>query len=234
MLKKYSKKAVGLVKKLLGLNKQHMLDLNKCVKKFNMKIHGAIIVGAHHFREEKEYTGLGVRHFILIEPLPSAMNILIQKYADKPGFQLVYCACGASHSEAILFAETANAGQSSSLLRPKEHTKHYPDIEFNHRVKVPVRRLDNMIGGYHGQFNFMSLDVQGYELEVLKGATRQLPYVDYILAEVNKSSTEMYESCTTIDKLDYFLAGHGFKRVTEPHWVKNSYADALYIKNHLV
>ena len=38
----------------------------------------------------------------------------------------------------------------------------------------------------------INMDVQGYELEVLKGATKTLEQVDYVYCEVNRD--EVYET----------------------------------------
>ena len=40
-------------------------------------------------------------------------------------------------------------------------------------------------------YNFINMDVQGYELEVLKGGTKVLEKVDYVYCEVNRD--EVYE-----------------------------------------
>ena len=41
--------------------------------------------------------------------------------------------------------ETANEGQSSSILEPKIHLKQYPHITFNSKITVPITKLDNFI-----------------------------------------------------------------------------------------
>ncbi len=210
-----------------------MLDLGKLAKQFNMKITGAIIVGAHEFREENDYRKLGVNKFYLIEPLPAAGEILHKKYGNMANVEIAYCACGETVGNAILYADTGNDGQSSSLLCPYEHTKHYPNIKFETNYHVFVHPLDNLINDKKA-YNFMSLDVQGFEEQVLKGAKQMLKHIDYILAEVNRPGTSMYIGCTTIDVLDTVLWMQGFKRVTKPVWVKGAYSDALYIKRHLL
>ena len=46
------------------------------------------------------------------------------------------------------------------------------------------------------------MDVQGYELEVLKGATETLKHVDYVYCEVNRD--EVYEGNAYVEEIDEF------------------------------
>ena len=76
-------------------------------------------------------------------------------------------------------------------------------------------------------FNFINIDVQGYELEVFKGGKKVLESIDYILSEVNNA--EVYENCVNVSELDVFLREFGFERV-EPNWEGGTWGDAFYIK----
>ena len=79
-------------------------------------------------------------------------------------------------AEATLYeAETA-----SSVLREQ----HRPQPRSN---VYPMTTLDGVVAReYQGRTpDLLKLDVQGYELEVLKGAERSLPTIEIILAETN-------------------------------------------------
>jgi hypothetical protein len=71
------------------------------------------------------------------------------------------------------------------------------------------------------------MDVQGYELEVLKGSKKTLENVEYIYTEVNRAN--VYDGCVQIEELDSFLRGFGFGR-KETNWEGVTWGDALYIK----
>ena len=73
------------------------------------------------------------------------------------------------------------------------------------------------------------MDVQGYELEVLKGSTDILLKVDYILCEVNRA--ELYKNCPMVEDIDSFLNEYGFKREITS-WDGYTWGDALYTKIH--
>ena len=119
-----------------------------------------------------------------------------------------------------------NDAQSSSILKPKDHIEEMPWIHFKGTEKVEVKTLDSFnITGY----NFINIDVQGYEMEVFKGGMDTLKNIDYIYSEVNKG--ELYEGCAQIDELDNFLGEYGFERV-ETYWPETWYnwGDAFYLK----
>ncbi|MBK8284631.1 MAG: FkbM family methyltransferase [Ahniella sp.] len=56
--------------------------------------------------------------------------------------------------------------------------------------------------------DFIKLDVQGFELEVLKGAERLLPNVEVILAEVNL--LDIHKDVPLVHEVSNWLADHGF------------------------
>ena len=78
-------------------------------------------------------------------------------------------------------------------------------------------------------YNFINIDVQGYELEVFKGGKDTLNNIDYITTEVNRD--EVYKDCAKIEELDTYLGDYGFQRV-ETTWDGGTWGDAFYIKNN--
>jgi hypothetical protein len=121
---------------------------------------------------------------------------------------------------------SSNNLESSSLLKPKLHLEHHDHVKFEGTEEVEVDLLDN----YElSDVNFMNMDVQGYELEVLKGAKETLKQIDYVYCEVNRG--ELYENNAMIEEIDEYLGTYGFERV-ETHWPEEwfQWGDAVYIK----
>lgn len=211
-----------------------LLNLTELIKKYSLKIRGVIIVGAHHFYEEPEYRRNEINNFILIEPATHAIEVLMSKLANDTGVKIFKTACGAVIEDNVkMFIEKQNNGQSNSLLRPKNHLLQYKSIIFEGEEPVSVSPLD-FLSFNRGNFNFLSLDVQCFEMEVLKGAKETLKTIDYIMSEVNKPGAELYEGCTDIDQMDMFLSDFDFKRVEEPKWIGGTWSDSLWIKRHLI
>lgn len=203
-----------------------VFDLKQLIKKYNMNINNIIHVGGHHGQEIKLYKDINPQCRIeIFEPHPRTYEILKNNIKDFSDVVSHNVALGPEESIMTMYVENANQGQSNSLLRPKHHTAQYPHIRFNSTIDVPVKTLDSF--SLDDSFNFISIDVQGFELEVLKGATNTLQHINYLIAEIN--NTELYENCCMVNELDDFLAHYNLKRV-ETDWEGGTWGDGFYIK----
>ena len=201
-----------------------LLDLISLVKKYDMKINGVIQIGAHYGQEDSTYKILGIKNKMFFEPLKRNFEILKQNVSEDS--ILVNKALGNETKNVKMFVETANRSQSSSILKPKLHLTQYPRIQFNEEEEVEMTRLDD-IQVDTTKYNFINIDVQGYELEVFKGSEKTLKNIDYIMSEINRD--EVYENCAKIDELTEFLSSYGFKLV-EQNWAGSTWGDGLFIK----
>lgn len=201
-----------------------LLNLEQIKEKYNLNIKGVIHIGAHFGQELEIYNKLNIENILFFEPVPETFNKLKENVGDKAKMKQI--ALGNMVGEIEMNIETANMGQSSSILEPIIHLKQYPHIVFNKKIKVPITKLDNFIDEKES-YNFINIDVQGYELEVFKGATEYLKNIDYIMTEVNRD--EVYKNCAKINEIDDFLSNFGFKRV-ETTWDGITWGDAFYIK----
>ena len=189
-----------------------------------MNIKGIIHIGAHYGEEISEYIDNGIQDIILFEPLVENFDILSKKVktlnANIEGYQV---ALGSKKGDATMYVSD-NEKQSSSVLKPKVHLTHHPHVKFPSTEEVEVHLLDD----YNSKdYNFINMDVQGYELEVLKGGTKTLEHVDYVYCEVNRD--EVYENNAYVEELDEFLSEYNMKRV-ETDWAGDIWGDALYIR----
>ncbi len=187
-------------------------------KLFRLKIRGVIQIGAHDGQEIQGFNDAGVKNLLMIEPLPKTFVKLTDHTAlYKKKFNsllLERVALGNKTSKVIMHVDTANKGASSSVLEPKKHLELQPHIEFNEKEQVGMITLDNLMVRKAlpvRHYNFLFIDVQGYELEVLKGAAKTLSEVDYIISEIN--GTEMYQGCALVEELDGYLDQFGFQRM---------------------
>lgn len=203
-----------------------ILDFNSIYRKYNMKIKGLLHIGAHYGQEFNLYRQHDIKKIIFFEPLKNNFSELSNRINVSEDVLLVNKALGNDNKKIKMFVESANNGQSSSILKPKLHTEQYKHIVFNSEEEVDMVRLDDYLINKQ-DFNFINIDVQGYELEVLKGSMETLKNIDYIISEVNRA--ELYENNVHVDDLDKFLSKFNFKRV-ETDWVGNTWGDALYIK----
>jgi FkbM family methyltransferase len=197
-------------------------------------VRGVLHVGAYVGEEFKLYKELGIQNCIFFEP-QSYIFELLQRNIGHSG-QCYNIALGDFNGVADINISSTiggipmGSGASSSLLKPKLHLTQHPNIKFHSKEKIMVRKLDAFMREQSIdviQFNMMNIDVQGYELNVLKGAVETLPYIDFIVTEVNRA--ELYEDCVQIEELDLFLLEFGFVR-RETSWAGDTWGDALYSK----
>jgi len=176
-----------------------LLDLENIVRTHKLHIRGVLHIGAHYGEENQVYDRLQIKSRLFIEPLPTNFQILSQTIKN---FPLLNIAIGNENKEIEMHVEIANNSMSSSILKPKLHLLQYPHITFDSKVNVQMRRLDE-VAFARKDYNFINMDIQGYELEALKGSTKTLRYIDFILTEVNRE--ELYENCARIQDITTFL-----------------------------
>jgi len=207
-----------------------LLKLEKLIAKYGMKITGVIQAGANEGQELELFKSIGITKGYLFEPCKEAFNKLKQVMPD--GFHAINFAL--SHdADALTFSKTLfNNGQSNSALKPKKHLDYYPNIVFDSTEKYLALPLDF----YEiKDCNLLVMDVQGFELNVLKGANmisrfKTIQYIDYIITEVNIE--EIYEGCALIEDLDNYLTD--FERVETKLARCKAWGDALYIRKTLL
>lgn len=170
---------------------------------------------------------------IAFEPLPACQTRLASLLANIPGGQLVRTAVGAAPGEVELNC-TGNS-KMSSVLPPQPGIEAFyanGDYAVLQRLKVRVVRLDDVVAP-ETRIGLLKIDVQGYEMEVLRGATRTLRQTAALLIEVNY--TPHYEGAVGFNDLHAFLTAAGFHLhgISAPYCDENRplWADAMYVRN---
>lgn len=97
---------------------------------------------------------------------------------------------------------------SSSLLALGAHQKAIFGVDESGEVLVPIKRLDACLSTPLPRPALLKIEVQGFELEVLKGATDLLRHVDAVYVEA--SYVELYEGQALHQEIERFLTDAGF------------------------
>lgn len=206
-----------------------LIPLEYLISNYNVKPFGLVQCGAHFSEEHNWFINAGCEKFVYVEPCKKAFQVLLDLHHGNKNIKLFNVAAGAKSFETEMYIETANQGQSNSILKPKDHLIQHPSIIFNSKEEISVSTLDSLDFNY-SDYNFLMSDTQGYDLEVLKGATNFLQSVDYVYTEVN--STSIYENCALVGEIDEFLWKFGFESIEE-HWV-GGWGDKFYAKKELL
>jgi 2-O-methyltransferase len=89
---------------------------------------------------------------------------------------------------------------SGSIKKPKNHFKVYPWVSFDRTIRVKTSTLDAWCAeNAIGPIDFIWMDVQGAELDVIRGAQKMLAQAKFIYTEY--SNRELYESQSSLLEL---------------------------------
>ena len=191
-------------------------ELKEFILKHDVSIHGVIHIGAHFGQEDSLYKELGIKNRLYFEPLEKNFNNLKENVGLDA--KLIKKALGNEKKIVKMYVESFNDGMSSSILEPKLHTTQFPNIIFNSIEEVEMDRLDDLDIEIK-DYNMMNIDVQGFELEVLKGSVNALQNIDYLIVEINNA--ELYSGCPLFNDINEFLKQHNFTCVDEYWWGGN-------------
>jgi FkbM family methyltransferase len=194
-------------------------------KVWQVKPSGVLHVGAHEAEELEDYERFNWGQVIWVEAQPDKAEKLEKRLATS--VHTVIHGAAWDVSGEILDLNIASNGQSTSLLDLGTHATSYPEIIYVEKIQITTSRLDELIPE-NADFNFANFDVQGTELNCIKGLGNLIQKADWIYTEVNKK--EVYKNCTLVSELDAYLESCGFVRV-DTRWVRGKgWGDALYAR----
>lgn len=205
-----------------------LIPVDVLKNKFGILPTGVLHVGAHLAEERTDYETAGWAEFnkiIWIESQFELAQNLIENLNPKRN-KVINATVWSETGKEMNFHVASNS-QSSSLYNLGTHAQTYPDIIFSSDRKVTTVRLDEIIAD-SDDISFVNLDIQGAELEALKGLGSKIHQVKWIYSEVNKRS--VYEGCAKIGEMDQYLEKFSFSRVATRWAYKTGWGDALWIK----
>ena len=168
------------------------------------------------------------------EPIPECFELLQCRFSGIKRFE--------AHSVAISDSNTSaefevNESSASSSLLPLDdtHKRMYPGARKTKKIRVKVMTLDSWAEGRElkGPVR-LKLDVQGNEFRVLRGASRVLHRVDYVLTEVNIGA--MYKGQASFQEIHDILYRSGlefidfFPEKRSPDTLLCLFGDALFAR----
>jgi|688.fasta_scaffold83577_2 FkbM family methyltransferase len=129
-------------------------------------------VGANMGNRTKIFRRLGAR-VLAVEPQANCLEVLRRAFAEDPGVTVLAEAAGAAPGTATLFASDVHtlSSLSKEWIETVRGSGRFANHRWDSRQTVPVTTLDKLIAA-HGRPDFIKIDVEGFELDVLRGLTQ--------------------------------------------------------------
>lgn len=141
------------------------------------------------------------------EPIPKEAAVFRESHKGYNHLQLLEIALGEAESVATL--HLSRSPDSSSLLPITQQSDYFRETDEVGTLVVPVKTLDHVsLGWPRSRRQLLKVDVQGFELNVLRGATRFLSDCIYVYVEC--SELELYQGQALRTEVEHFLRTHGF------------------------
>lgn len=178
-------------------------------------------VGAHIGNKTEVFASLDAR-VVSVEPQERCIKIMKRRFRNRKNVTLVHK--GISDKEGALDLLICDRANTVSTFSDKWRQGRFKELKWTRSIQVPVTTLDGLMGKY-GCPVFCKIDVEGHELNVLKGLSHPIKYICF---EFTKEFLDDAMSC--IDRLETlgsagfncFAVGRGFlfKDWVDPQMVR--------------
>lgn len=199
-----------------------------------------IDVGANTGQFGSEIRGAGYAgRIVSLEPLSEAYGELRIRANRDGNWAAIRCAIGESDGESTIHV-AGNSASSSLLDMLPAHEEAAPETRYVGDERVTVRRLESILSEYAETCArpYLKVDVQGYELAVLRGAGTSLESVAAIQLEL--SLARLYHGAPMASEVDAFVTAAGYRLAgiepgfTDPASGRLLQMDGIYVRSDLL
>ena len=208
-----------------------MLGLRRVAPEIKTVIDGGANIGQFARAATETYPAASIFSF---EPLPAAAAQFRRNLVDRPQVRLIQSALG-SGDGTVVFHPNEYSQSSSALPQTAMHARSFSQDKQLTPIEVPITRLDTFASGKAlAPPILIKLDLQGFELEALKGGPELLRRTEFVLAET--VFEPMYEGEPLFADILSFMnaAGFAFRIPLAPTRDERDLIvqmDALFVRN---
>ena len=204
---------ISIVRNLEDSNVSNVIDVGANVGQFGLDIR------RHGFKGQ----------IVSYEPVNETFGLLTQTTRRHQPWKAIQLGLGAAESERTINI-SGNDGLSSSLLEMGSlHLENFPDSATVSRQNISISTIDNqlVVLGLRPQEIMLKLDVQGFEAEVLKGASQSISKIPLCYLEV--SITPLYEGEVLLLPILIELSKYGHEVIDVFRGIKASNGQLLQL-----
>ena len=159
--------------------KQSLANLDNLLKSEGVILDAILDIGVQYSTPELIHAFKDAKH-ILVEPAEEYFDSIHSNYtAANINYELVQAACGKTRGEAIL--NLIDIAQSGHVT----HTSISDEPKAPNWRKIDVLTIENLLDSHLNSYNhkLLKVDVDGIELDILKGASSRLADFDVVIVE---------------------------------------------------
>ncbi|MFK4489223.1 FkbM family methyltransferase [Bradyrhizobium sp. USDA 336] len=150
------------------------------------------------------FPGIRIESF---EPIPACCSVYLEIFDGDSGARIHQTAIGPQNSKSSMFITVQN--DSSSLLQPGEMQRAIFQTHVAEKQEITISTLERVLTPQEiTRPALLKIDVQGYELEALKGCQSMLSLFDD--AYVEASFVELYKGQALVPAIIDFFFHQGF------------------------
>jgi FkbM family methyltransferase len=147
----------------------------------------AFDVGSHVGDRIGSFRRCGAR-VVALEPQPLCARVIREVYADDKDVTLVESACGPKPGKLTLHINSNNptvTTASTDFVKAADGAGGWEGQVWDKAIEVPVTTLDALIAKY-GRPDFVKIDVEGFEADVLAGLSQPLPCLSFEFTTIQR------------------------------------------------
>jgi FkbM family methyltransferase len=190
-------------------------DISRRLKLINhYKINKILDVGANIGQYSLELRKFGFKGYILsFEPLSGIYSKLKSNAKNDKKWQTFNFAIGNEEGNTLINV-AGNTFSSSINNMLESHLKVEPSSRYICTENITIKRLDTIFNSFHSSCDviLLKIDTQGYEKNVLEGASRSLDNI--LLIQLEMSLIPLYENELILADMIKFLEQKKFELVS--------------------
>lgn len=162
---------------------------------------------------------------VAVEPQPSCVAALERKFGKHPNFTIISKAVGSAPGQLKLRWSSDSdvlASVSDAFVKYAEHSERFKGGKWGKSCMVEVTTLDSLIDTY-GMPDFIKIDVEGHELEVLKGLSRAPRCLSFeFTPDFQNDVKACLSACKRIGMAQFNISYGESMRLARSEWISES------------
>lgn len=192
-------------------------------ERINVGIKGIIHVGMWDFVEYGCYTKLVGNKVVGVEANPDVYKTMAKPVADQWGFKCFNEFTSDKDGDVRNFYF---AGEGSSLYQGQPAWNKHTSIKVQTKTLATVLDENNIDPA---EYDFLNIDAEGSELDILKGYERYLNHVNVI--DLETSYDDRHLSGASHDKIASWLSERGFElKEQSPTYDSQQWGDSVFVR----